>query len=487
MKKRIMAGILAILMLVGNTGLNVFAEEIQETAYVENNELEYRFNSVQPEDCLTTYKEVVEEVRKQLVQRNEKIEIYYKSLSLVQDSFVKKAVEEAMQHTGKPEEGDFLRIHVGKYTCSVEFLPVTWGGYRFIIRPEYYSNARQEAELDAAVQRLNSQLSLDGKTDVEKVKSIYEYIYQNVSYDYEHMSEPYFLKFTAYAALVNKTAVFEGYAALFYRLMLENGISCRIIYGSQNGTYHAWNIVKLGTKFFNVDIVSDLQSEKYATFLKCNDDLPNHKRYSEYDTKEFNTQYPMASYNYLDEAEASGLPFTDVDRRSWYYNAVEWAYAGGYMSGTSATTFSPNEKMTRGMLVTILYRMAGRPTVLEYSDFPDVSKDKYYAKAVAWAESNGFVSGYKDGRFGPEDGITREQLMKVLFLYADYLSEQRTYYTDLSAFSDVNEISAYALSYVKWAVRNGLLEGSGGKLNPKGEATRAQIAAILRRFEKMME
>ncbi len=178
----------------------------------------------------------------------------------------------------------------------------------------------------------------------------------------------------------------------------------------------------------------------------------------------------------------TSLPFIDVYRSKWFFSAVKWTYENGLLTGTSDTEFSPNDPMTRGMLVTVLYRMEGRPSISANTKFADVISSKYYAKAIAWASSQNIVSGYSNGKFGPEDSITREQLAKVLYLYADYKGYDVTAKESLSAFNDASNVSSYAKKYMQWAVAEGLIKGSNGKLKPKGEATRAEIAAILKRF-----
>ena len=174
--------------------------------------------------------------------------------------------------------------------------------------------------------------------------------------------------------------------------------------------------------------------------------------------------------------------FADVLPGKWFYSAVSWAYENGFLTGTSSSEFTPNGHMTRGMLVTVLYRMEGRPLVTESNRFPDVSEKKYYASAITWASSLGLVAGYKDGTFGPEDSITREQIAKILYLYAESKGYDVTASTDISDFKDASKVASYARKYMEWAVAEGLIKGSSGNLNPKGNATRAEIAAILKRF-----
>ena len=176
------------------------------------------------------------------------------------------------------------------------------------------------------------------------------------------------------------------------------------------------------------------------------------------------------------------LPFRDVSEGDWCYDAVKYAYENGLMTGTSASTFEPGTTTTRGMVVTILYRLEGQPDV-SGSFFPDVASRQYYTDAVAWAVQNGIVAGYNNGNFGPRDTITREQLAAILFRYASYKGYNVAERTDLSKFSDKDQIHGYAVEPLAWANSEGLVNGtSAATLNPRGAATRAQVAAILTRF-----
>lgn len=177
------------------------------------------------------------------------------------------------------------------------------------------------------------------------------------------------------------------------------------------------------------------------------------------------------------------LPFTDVGVGDWFRDAVEYAYGNGLMNGTSATKFSPSGETTRGMIVTILYRLEKEPAVGKAADFTDVAKDQYYADAVAWAAENGIVNGYGNGKFGPDDNVTREQLAVTLYRYAAYIKADTSAEGKLDSFRDASQISEYAKEAMKWAVGSGLVTGKGNQtLDPKGSATRAEIATILMRF-----
>ena len=185
-----------------------------------------------------------------------------------------------------------------------------------------------------------------------------------------------------------------------------------------------------------------------------------------------------------EEPEPSALPFTDVSENAWYYEAVKYAYDNGLMNGTSSSAFSPERTITRGQIVTILWRLSGSPVVNYLMDFSDVDTATYYGEAVRWAASEGVVDGYGGGLFGPDDPVTREQLAAMLYRYAQYKSYDTTQGgMAIREYADYDQISDYALEAMDWAVNAGLLNGTGAAmLDPKGTATRAQAAAMLQRF-----
>lgn len=177
------------------------------------------------------------------------------------------------------------------------------------------------------------------------------------------------------------------------------------------------------------------------------------------------------------------LPFIDVRAGAWYYDAVDYVYQKGFMTGTSENAFSPDMTMTRGMIVTILHRMDGAPNVGGRYSFEDVPYDAWYSKAVLWAERRGIVSGYSAEAFGPNDPITREQLAAILCNYSAYKGEDTSARADLSKYSDVSAVSGWAKNALSWANAKGLVNGvTTTTLEPKGAATRAQAATMLQRF-----
>ena len=153
------------------------------------------------------------------------------------------------------------------------------------------------------------------------------------------------------------------------------------------------------------------------------------------------------------------------------------------MYGTTDTTFAPDDALTRGMFVTMLYRMEGKPEVTGSTSFTDVAENAYYADAVAWANANGVVYGTSETAFSPDGNITREQMAAMMRRYASFKKIDVTATTDLSGYTDAATISSWAIDDMKWAVASELLYGNTrNQLQPTANATRAQAAAILQRF-----
>ena len=168
----------------------------------------------------------------------------------------------------------------------------------------------------------------------------------------------------------------------------------------------------------------------------------------------------------------------------WYSEAVYHATAKGYMAGTGNNKFSPDATVTRGTIAQILYAAEGKPAISGKSKFTDVGEAKWYAKAVKWAADKGLVSGYGNGKFGPEDRITREQMVAIMMQYSKMKGYDTSANADLSKFHDQNTISKWAVNAVKWGVFHKIVSGTDKGIEPKGNATRAQIAVILQAYDK---
>lgn len=185
----------------------------------------------------------------------------------------------------------------------------------------------------------------------------------------------------------------------------------------------------------------------------------------------------------LIEDETVKANFADIAADAWYADAVQYVYENGMMSGTSETTFSPDLTTTRGMIVTILYRLENEPAVTGTTAFTDVAADQYYANAVAWAAQNGIVSGTTATTFAPNNAITREQMAAILYRYAQFKGYDVSVKADLSVYTDAAQVSTYATDAMAWANGAQLITGTSQTMQtPASNATRAQVATILMRF-----
>jgi hypothetical protein len=209
---------------------------------------------------------------------------------------------------------------------------------------------------------------------------------------------------------------------------------------------------------------------------------------------------PVSSYTFKDlqkdsniealfiEKIAEPTKFTDVNDDDWFAEAVKFVVSLGLFKGTSEDTFSPYASMTRGMFVTVLGRLYEYMNDIslsapEGSSFSDVSPDQYYAAAVKWASENNIISGYENGQFKPDEPITREQMVAVMYRFAAYAGLDISITTDIDKFEDSEDVSSWAIYAVKWAVGSGILGGrTDGTLDPQGPVQRCEVAAILLRF-----
>ena len=182
--------------------------------------------------------------------------------------------------------------------------------------------------------------------------------------------------------------------------------------------------------------------------------------------------------------QPSGLPFTDVAKDAWYFPAVEYVFNNGLMNGTTATTFAPNVNLNRAMMAAVLYNMEGQPACDKNGLFSDVENGKWYTDAVNWAASNNIVSGMPDGTYAPDQALTREQMASILYRYAEYKGIDVSARADLSTFTDGTTVSPWAQDVVQWAVAEKLMSGNGNELQPKGTASRAQVATVLMNYSE---
>ncbi len=232
-------------------------------------------------------------------------------------------------------------------------------------------------------------------------------------------------------------------------------------YEDINATYH-WKTCKK----------CDYSVKEYHTWIKNTD-------------RKTKDSYPyVCKYcDRLSKTAYTDLPFYDVDGNVWYYDDVLYAYINGYMDGLSAGQFAPNQNTTRAQIVTILWRLTGEPRAMKSNKFNDVSSAAYYDKAVSWAVEAGVVNGFDAKTFKPNDYVTREQLAAILYRYAEYMNLSTRGASNLTKYDDYYQIGTWARDAMAWANYHGLINGvSYTRIDPKGLATRAQVAAILHRF-----
>lgn len=334
--KRIISLIAVIMITVTMVPAAVFADSSAAgTAYTKHVNPIYRDLEIGPaalkaaavsEDDLsavsdgvyhTTYGDAGKEIRDDLAVHKEVISVNYrmdpsfpekydKWYDLIAEGIFNSAVE----HTGKSCEGD--AIGAGYYYYEASFKVSYDGAYYYLTityTVTYLHDAEQEAELREEIAQLKEELDIDGKPDYEKVKAIYDYMCANITYDFDSEG---LLKHSAYAALVNKTCVCQGYAVLFYRLALEYGIDTRVILGVSFEDNHSWNIVKLGDKYYNLDATWDAGETEYSYFLRGSDNFPDHESDPLFTKESFTKAYPLSAEDY-DASAADIKKWGDAD------------------------------------------------------------------------------------------------------------------------------------------------------------------------------
>lgn len=244
-----------------------------------------------------------DQLRNDIKSRKPECVIQIQTSGYDEDSFramMRAIADEAEIHTGVPTEGDYIMWQYASWDASASGSSSN-GVYNWTLSYvySYYTTAEEEAQVDRRVKEVLNNLNVGSASDYEKVKAIYDYICNQVTYDYDHLDDnSYKHQFTAYAALIQGTSVCQGYALLFYRMALELGVDARLIAGSSRGEGHGWNIVQLGNQYYNADTTWDAVNTNYVYFLKCPSNFPDHIRDSVYDTAEFHNVYPMASSDY---------------------------------------------------------------------------------------------------------------------------------------------------------------------------------------------
>lgn len=288
----------------------------------------------------TSIAEAGEELRKLLKERICNISINYVTSDEVDETLLEEIFDYAVGQTGNAAEGDYIRFQYAGWSAGysgynengVNYLTLSYA-------VTYYTTKEQEEAVDAKVAAVLEKLHLDGKSDYQKIKAIYDYICKNVTYDYANLEDDsYQLKFTAYAALVNGTAVCQGYANLLYRLLLESGIDARIIEGTGNGENHAWNIAKAGESYYCLDATWDAGCETYSYFLKGKSNFSDHQPKEDYLSEAFTSVYTISDMDATvsDDGNGEGGDHQPAAVETWQDHAAD-AFSGG--NGTKESPY----------------------------------------------------------------------------------------------------------------------------------------------------
>ena len=317
MKKRIISCILTVLILASVLPANAFADSSvihrqihinplykdvvdQKQLFSTLNGAPRLYSDTQPQEAGSADEAAVI-LRKGMENREARIAIRCPADAITPtDGILDEIAEKAMEETGVPTQGDYIRWTYAGWSGSCSLESDDEGRhYVFVYDCKYYTTAAQEAELSEKIDSVLQSLDInDESSDYDVICAVYDYICANVSYDYDNLNDSeYLLKYTAYAAMINKTAVCQGYSALMYRMLQQKNIDCRLIPGSN----HAWNIVAIDGVYYNADSTWDAgrDPKNYAYFLCGDSDFAEHTRYSEYSTEEFYRLYPMAETKYV--------------------------------------------------------------------------------------------------------------------------------------------------------------------------------------------
>lgn len=249
----------------------------------------------------TTEAACITYLRQQMVNRQASVTFTLKGVKIADvGKWLENVYNQAMADTGStgPKEGDYLRWNTLGYAVNVSFNSYE-GWYTATYQLQYCSTLAEENWVDRRIPQVLTSLSLTNKNTYEKIKAIYDYVTKHVTYDYAGLSRGEAGAHSAYRALAKGTAVCQGYSTLVYRLLRESGISCRFIYGYSQGQNHGWNIVRLGSYYYNLDATWDAGQGSYQYFLKSMNDFEDHTRDAEFRTEAFQAKYPMASKSYV--------------------------------------------------------------------------------------------------------------------------------------------------------------------------------------------
>ncbi len=450
---------------------------------------------------INSFDDAVTYLRAALVSRTEHVAFYYRT-PYYELSQMAEVFDAAIGHTGVPTEGDYLAWQFAGYTRTISSFSDLPDYMLFEYDIQYYTTAAQEAAVTAAVNELIDTLGVGGMNDYDIIETIYDYVCDNVEYDYRNLyNNSYTLKYTAYAALMNGTSVCQGYSVLLYRLLLEAGIDCRFVYGRATGNeLHSWNIVGLGDVYYHLDATWDAEGSGHDYFLCAS--LEGHTLSSELQTASFREEYPMSTEDYplmygLDTPQITYAAAVDnavqlrwgaVEDGNYYliYRCVNgglWElrdivsgtsyYDEGLYVGVSYTYCLLAYSRLRG------YSAFGATRTVAISNpFTDVKETDAWYSAVMWAYNNGIVKGTSATTFSPGSDCTRGQFVLMLYRMAGKPDVSGV----ANPFKDIKKSDAYYKA-VLWAYSQGIIKGtSATRFSPSGSVTRGQLVLMLYRM-----
>lgn len=436
------------------------------------------------------------ELKQAMKDRRENITIYYETRSELTTDFLNVWLEDICKHTGVAVEGDYIRWHYAGYSYTGGYTKYSDGRiqYEIDIAFTYYTTAEQEAEVTEQVESLIEEWNItEGTSDYDKIKQVYDYVCENVTYDYENLNnEEYTLKFSAYAALVHKTAICQGYGTLIYRILNELDVDTRFVAGfDDNGVDHGWNLVEVDGTYYYIDATWDAGNEEYEYFLKGKKDFLKHTIASD-----FVAEYPVSDYEYVESEGAKVFPFTDVKEGSWYYDYVVWAYdnqvANGIKMSDGSYVFEPESNCTRAQFVRFMWNAFGTEAQEDVENpFLDIEENKWYYQAVMWAVENGITNGIEqaDGTyiFQPDAECTRAQAAQFIY---NLLGEDAIAKQEENPFTDIEDGKWYR-NAVLWGYQHGIIAGikqadGSFKYCPEDNVTRAQVVKLIKCASDMM-
>ncbi len=428
------------------------------------------------------------EIKQAMIERCENITFYYETATKLSADFLTVWIDEICEHTGEPTEGDYIEWHYAGVSYEGRYNTLSNGNIQYTIDAAftYHSTAEQEAEVTERVEELIQELDITESTsDYDKIKAVYDYVCANVTYDYENLNDPdYTLKYSAYAALIQKTAICQGYGNLMYRILNEVDVDTRFVAGvDDDGVEHGWNLVAIDDTYYYIDATWDAGNEEYEHFLKGKTDFIDHTP-----TSEFVDSYNIAETAYVKTEAVAEIPFTDVAEDAWYYEYVVWAYENGVANGIKQSDgtykFEPESNCTRAEFVQFLWNANGNPTSeAAENPFTDIQEDAWYYDAVMWAVANGVTDGIKqaDGTyiFDPNRICTRAQAAQFLYnLAGTDVGEVENPFTDI-------EEDQWFYEAIMWGYSAEVIDGieqSDGtyKYCPEDEVTRSQVVKLIK-------